>query len=361
LTIFVKKLFDNIMRAIIKNKRVEQGMKLKELAANLDMDVTLLSRIESGARLPTKDQVIMIAHALQLNEQSLLEFWMRDKILAEYGAELGLQKAIALVQEVVTNYANSRHDIKLTKPLSKKIALLEDLHKTIQVRRHLLHPKTFGQLMTEYTYESNRIEGNTLTLQETELVIAHGLTISGKSMREHLEAINHNDAIGFVKELAASGSPITEREIMQIHNLVLRGIDQHEAGRLRRHAVIISGTEHVPPQPEHLRDEMDAYMKWYKFNFNKMNPVVMAADIHEKFVTMHPFIDGNGRTSRLLMNLHLLQFGYPLIVLKGDTRSRKAYYLALDAARCKPEQDVFRKFIFEKLENSCKRWLELMK
>jgi fido (protein-threonine AMPylation protein)/transcriptional regulator with XRE-family HTH domain len=349
------------MKTLIKNRRKELQLKINELAAKLHIDATLLSRFESGQRIPTKTQVIQLAQALEIPQQELIQLWMRDRILAEYGSETGLDKALMMVHEVVTSYENANHPIVLPKSLQRRVDRLGEMLISIRDKRHLLHPKTWNSLMTEYTFESNRIEGNTLTLQETDLVIAHGLTISGKSMREHLEAINHHDAIAFVKELATSPNAIAEREIMQIHNLVLRGIDPHEAGRLRRHAVDISGSSHTPPQPEHLRDEMDAFMKWYHANFNSYHPVLMAADMHEKFVTMHPFIDGNGRTSRLLMNLHLMQHGYPVATIKGDLKSRMSYYKALDFARQKPDQHAFRKLVVDYVGKSCEKWLSLMK
>jgi Fic family protein len=349
------------MKAMIKNRRKELKLKINELAAILRVDATLLSRFESGQRIPTKSQVIQLAEALDLPKEVLLQYWLRDRILADYGQEDGLEVALTLVQEVMTEYANAQDPVVLTPHLDKKLEQLTKLLEEARQKSHLLHPKTVAALMTEYTFESNRIEGNSLTLQETDLVIAHGLTISGKSMREHLEAINHNDAIDFVKEMAKTQQPIAEREIMQIHNLVLRGIDVQEAGRLRRHSVMISGTAHVPPQPEHLRDEMDAFMTWYRSNYGRSNPVIMAADIHEKFVTMHPFIDGNGRTSRLLMNLHLLQFGYPLATIKGDSKSRMAYYKALDDSRTSPKDHAFRKLVIKYVESAFVRWFEHMK
>lgn len=115
-------------------------------------------------------------------------------------------------------------------------------------------------LNIEYTYESNRIEGNTLTLQETSLVVEKGLTISGKSMREHLEAINHNEAIAFIKEVAQGTEEISERTILQIHALILRGIDRQNAGRYRTVPVLISGSQHVPPQPYLIEKQMEDFI-----------------------------------------------------------------------------------------------------
>ena len=137
----------------------------------------------------------------------------------------------------------------------------------------------------EYTYESNRIEGNTLTLQETALVVEEGLTISGKSMREHLEAINHQEAIAFIKELAQSEEPLTERVILQINALILRGIDRKNAGRYRTVPVLISGSRHVPPQPYLIEKQMEDFL----FRFREMetqgiHPVDIAAYLHDELI-----------------------------------------------------------------------------
>lgn len=173
-------------------------------------------------------------------------------------------------------------------------------------------------LAIEYTYDSNRIEGNTLTLQETDLVVNEGVTIAGKSMREHLEAINHAEAIGYIKDFARQDIEISERTIKEIHALVLHGIDRENAGRYRTVPVMISGSTHMPPQPYMIEPQMEAFMS----NFADMelrgeHPVVIAAYLHDELVRIHPFIDGNGRTSRLLMNLYLLRKGYVIVSLKG--------------------------------------------
>ena len=170
----------------------------------------------------------------------------------------------------------------------------------------------------EYTYESNRIEGTTLTLQETELVVNEGLTISGKSMREHLEAINHAEAIDYIRDFAKSDVVISEHTIKEIHALVLHGIDRENAGRYRTVPVRISGSAHTPPQPYLLAEQMQVFMsKFAEMEAQKVHPVLIAAYLHEVLVRIHPFIDGNGRTARLLMNLYLLRSGYMLVNLKG--------------------------------------------
>ncbi len=193
----------------------------------------------------------------------------------------------------------------------------------------------------EYTFESNRIEGNTLTLRETDLVVNKGLTVGGKSMREHLEAINHYEAILYIRDLATRGATLDEREIRNIHALVLRGIDRDNAGRYRSLPVMISGSRHVPPQPWAVPKLMEEYGLWLTGESLSLHPVLRAAEAHERLVTIHPFIDGNGRASRLVMNLILLANGYPIANIPGDTDSRMAYYSALEKSNLEGDKQDF--------------------
>ncbi len=216
-------------------------------------------------------------------------------------------------------------------------------------------------LAIEYTYESNRIEGNTLTLQETALVIEEGLTIGGKSLREHLEAINHNEAIAFIKDIAQGEEPITERTILQIHALILRGIDRQNAGRYRTVPVLISGSRHVPPQPYLIEKQMEDFLLRFREMENEgIHPVDIAAYLHDELVRIHPFIDGNGRTSRLLMNLYLLRHGYMMVLLKGDAESKLAYYKALETSHVDKNPAPFRQLVEEAELAALQRYIQLI-
>ena len=216
-------------------------------------------------------------------------------------------------------------------------------------------------LAIEYTYESNRIEGNTLTLQETALVIEEGLTIGGKSLREHLEAINHNEAIAFIKDIAQGEEPITERTILQIHALILRGIDRQNAGRYRTVPVLISGSRHVPPQPYLIEKQMEDFLlRFREMESEGIHPVDIAAYLHDELVRIHPFIDGNGRTSRLLMNLYLLRHGYATALLKGDAESKLAYYQALETSHVDKNPAPFRQLVEEAELAALQRYIQLI-
>lgn len=213
----------------------------------------------------------------------------------------------------------------------------------------------------EYTYESNRIEGNTLTLQETELVVNEGVTIAGKSMREHLEAINHAEAIDYIKDFAKSELAISERTIKEIHALVLHGIDRDNAGRYRCVPVMISGSIHVPPQPYLIEPQMEAFMlRFEKMEKEGTHPVLIAAYLHDELVRIHPFIDGNGRTSRLLMNLYLLRNGYTIVALKGSNDEKIRYYKALEASHTERCPQDFRLLVAQAEVASLKRYLSVL-
>ena len=198
-------------------------------------------------------------------------------------------------------------------------------------------------LVLRWTYHSNAIEGNTLTLKETKVAL-EGITIGGKTLREHFEAINHKDAILFIEDLAQKEERLSEYSIKQIHSLILKNIDDENKGKYRTTNVIISGAEHKPPQSFEVQSKMQEFIKKYNENITKLHPIELASFVHIEFVKIHPFLDGNGRTSRLLMNLELIKAGFPPVVI--ELEDRLEYYKALEIAHT---------------ENDYKPFLELMK
>ncbi len=215
-------------------------------------------------------------------------------------------------------------------------------------------------LKIEFLYESNRIEGNTLTLRETQLVVNEGITISGKSMREHLEAINHKEAILFVEDIISKQIELSAYTLKQIHALVLHSIDRENAGQYRRLPIMIAGSKHLPPQPYLLQTLMDDYFLFYDTHKDKLHTVVLAAEMHERLVNIHPFIDGNGRTSRLIMNFILLRDGFPLAIIGGDYESRMAYYEALENVQDQQDKLSFILFIAEKVLIALDRYINIL-
>lgn len=175
------------------------------------------------------------------------------------------------------------------------------------------------EFKVDYTYNSNAIEGNTLTLEETRVVL-EGITIGGKSIREHLEAINHKEAIEYIQELVRQNTLLSENLICNIHSIILQGINKQEAGKYRNVLVKVGGF--IPPQPYMLKLQMEQFIS--RYHSLNIHPILKASYAHLEFVRIHPFIDGNGRTARLLMNLELLKYGYCAINIKFDKRAQ--YY-----------------------------------
>ena len=202
------------------------------------------------------------------------------------------------------------------------------------------------KLTIEWTYNSNAIEGNTLSLEETAFFLKRGLTVQGKSMVEHLEAQNHYEAIQFLKDVVQGQRPLTEGLIKELHALLMKGIDWMWIGppeqQVRKptrpgqykvepnHVVQLDGKIHYYCEPIKVPDEMERLLKFCEEKKSEHHPVEMAAEVHYGFVAIHPFADGNGRVARLLMNLILMQNSYPPAVIRNERKQE--YYQALMAA-----------------------------
>ena len=193
-------------------------------------------------------------------------------------------------------------------------------------------------LILRWTYHSNAIEGNTLTLLETKVVL-EGITIGGKALREHFEAINHRNAIYYVEDIISQHEPFSEWQIRNIHQLILKNIDDENAGRYRQVNVLISRATHTTTAYAKVADKQPKNVARNPQNAHKRHPIERAAKVHADFVGIHPFIDGNGRTSRLLMNLELMKAGYPPCVITVE--DRLLYYDALDQWMAKNNEQPF--------------------
>jgi Fic family protein len=213
------------------------------------------------------------------------------------------------------------------------------------------------KLIIEWTYNSNAIEGNTLTLLETKVVLENGITVKGKPLKDHLEIINHKEAIEYIEDLVSKNVKLSEYDIRSVHYLILKEIDTTNAGKYRNENVFISGAKHVPPVyinvPYEMQKLIDQYQAWQGFH-----PVVRACFLHGEFVKIHPFIDGNGRTARLLLNFELIQSGYPPVVIK--TENRADYYDALDKAHTTNDYTDFIKIIVDLVNESENLYLYLI-
>ncbi|MBQ7251321.1 MAG: Fic family protein [Kiritimatiellae bacterium] len=205
------------------------------------------------------------------------------------------------------------------------------------------------------TYSSNALEGNSLTESETKVVIEDGLTIGGKPLRDVYEAAGHARAYDFLFDISKD-RPVGEADILELHRLFHSQIDKDNAGRWRKVRVFISGSRRVLPAPEKVPGLMAAFVRWMAENEGKLHPVEFAARVHQKFVFIHPFVDGNGRVARLLMNLALLRAGWTIAVIPPICRSE--YIAALDKAGRSPGD--FIRFIASRVCETQKELLRLM-
>jgi excisionase family DNA binding protein len=222
-------------------------------------------------------------------------------------------------EAVLVDLINARiHDRILAK--KKSLDALRPLPPSIV--RKLQH-----QMEVEYVYNSNAIEGNTLTLRETQLILEEGVTVNGRSLREHVEARNHPRALEYITKLTRQ--ELSEHNIFVLHQLIMKRIDD-QAGRYRMGEVRIAGANFIPPPAYEIPHLMSDMLNWYNQNPDELRPIELASLLHHKFVYIHPFRDGNGRIARLLMNLHLLRHGYPVVTILNI--DRKKYYDRLKRA-----------------------------
>ncbi len=247
---------------------------------------------------------------------------------------------------------------KATKPSDQRFKKAATVSKKIAEKLKLLkskRPLTKGeierlneQFLTAYTYNSNAIEGNTLTLRETNMVL-RGLTIDKKSLKEHLEVIGHKEAFAYVRELVSDDTPLSETVIKNIHYLVLAD-KKDDRGIYRKIPVKIMGASHEPVQPYLIAEKMEQLLVNYQKS--KADIATKLAKFHIEFEAIHPFIDGNGRTGRLLINLELMKQGYPPIDIKFSDRIK--YYDAFDQYHVNNNlsamTDLFARYINQSLD-----------
>lgn len=354
------------METPINIARKEKGIKIHELAEALGIDASLMSRIAAGKRKPSPAQLDKLCQLLGLDFHELLKQQLSDEVVKVIEGYPQLAHDVMQVAEERIKYLTGKERFRTITPsenIQNRLRMIDDLQNKWQEA----HPLNQGQLLklkeyfhTAYTHESNKIEGNTLTLQETHLVINEGITIGGKSVHEHLEAINHKAAIQLIEDLAVQKISITPHVLKQIHQLVLKGIDDSNAGVYRKAEVRISGSKHVPPPPRKVQDLMDDYFHFYRQQRKVLHPVLLAAEMHERLVSIHPFVDGNGRTSRLIMNLILIQHGYTMANLKGELADRMKYYESLQKVQVDHENEDFYSLISNAVLASLREHLSMV-
>ena len=240
-----------------------------------------------------------------------------------------------------------------------KEILEEIVKRNTQLSKILKNPQAkevlINWLRTELAYTSNHIEGNTLTRHETELAITEGITTAEKPIKDYMEATNHADAFKVILDLSAKKENITESDILKIHKEVLKGINEEFAGRYRNVRVRISGSTVIMPNPLKVPDLMQEFIK--HISSKTISTPEMALEAHFKFVSIHPFIDGNGRVGRLLMNLILLKGGYWPIIIRP--RDRKRYINSIEKGQLTEDLSQYNSFMFKAFERSIDTYVDM--
>ena len=247
--------------------------------------------------------------------------------------------------------------------------LLDTIHQKKE-QLDKLRPLSDGQVENlknvydiQLTYNSNAIEGSTLTYSETKLILNEGITIGGKSMNEHLEAINHKEAISFIEEIAnINTKEIRLIDIKNIHHLVLKGIDNKNAGAYRTQNVGVvksDGDIYSFTGPLKIEEEMNEFIEWLHSQTIE-EPILLASLVHLKFVSIHPFIDGNGRTARLLMNLVLLQNGYPQAIIKVSSRAEYIQAVEIYQQSSNNDYSDFYKVVLQSVNDSLELYSKIV-
>ncbi len=215
------------------------------------------------------------------------------------------------------------------------------------------------QFSLEFTYNSNGIEGNKLTLKETILVVKEGMTVKGRPFKDHIEAKNHQEAINYLFEIIDTDKKqtISESFIRSLQQIIIRNLDMASSG-YRQGNVMITGSKHTPPEAYEIPQLMKDFINWCKKEIKNKHPVEFAALAHHRLVHIHPFEDGNGRTARLFMNLTLMHAGYPLVIILKNDRAK--YYRALEKADNGKMEDII-KFIAQAVERSLNIYLKAIK
>lgn len=209
-----------------------------------------------------------------------------------------------------------------------------------------------------FTYTSNSLEGNSLTLNETKIIIEDGITIGGKPLREHFEVVGNSKAYDLLFEISNDNFAISEDTVLELHKMLYTPIDEKQAGKYRDCNVLITGSEYELPKYNLVPKLMKKFIADIEQKQKTMHPVEFSAWLHERIVSIHPFVDGNGRTARLLMNLALLNAGYNIVTIPPIVRND--YIAGLQDAQLKNDLKPFTNFISEMVLESQKEYLRII-
>ncbi|MBE8724161.1 helix-turn-helix domain-containing protein [Flavobacterium hungaricum] len=320
------------MKSLLKNAREQKGFKTRELAQLANIDQALISKFESGARKPTKDQITKLSQLLDIDYETLMIAWLKEKILYEIGDEEFALKALLLAEQEIQK---NKKEIDSEIISSNQIILdeIEKLKNQLQSFNHFQLRQISKTLESEFVFQNIHSNGNSLTLEETKSVINDGITISGKSMQEHLEAVNFQEIAGYIKDLSQKKTTLNEKEVLFIHSLIFKGIQFENSGKYKNDPLILR--------------EMNLLFNWYENHKNNLHPIILASEIYLKILDINPFEKGNLQMANIVMNWILLQNNYIYVLTQADKNNTNEYFSALDQFKTRNDKSVFINYILK--------------
>ncbi|MBF4491403.1 helix-turn-helix domain-containing protein [Flavobacterium sp. JLP] len=332
------------MKLLLKNARERKGLKTREVAQLLGIDQALISKFESGTRKPTKDQISKLAKLLEIDLETLMIAWLKEKILYEIGDEEFALKALILAEQEIQKNKKETNSIIISS-FQTILDEIEILKNKIQSFNHFELRQISKTLELEFIFKSIFLNGNPLTMEETKLVINDGLTINGKSMHNHLEAINFQETILYIKDLSQKKTALNEKEFLFIHNLIFRGIESENSGKYKNDLLITR--------------EMNLFFNWYESHKNNIHPIILAAEAHLKILEINPFETGNLQMAHLTLNWILLQNNYTYTSIEGNQNSITEYFSVLEESKIKNDKSIFIHYILRIEKQNLKRAVQL--
>ncbi|NRT12070.1 Fic family protein [Flavobacterium sp. 14A] len=339
------------MKNMLRTARENKGLKTRELSKMVAIDQALISKFESGERRPTKNQLLKLAITLDIELAPLLISWLKEKIINEIANEDYAIEALKEAQQIILSKIALKKKSSLFL-FEKEIQLIEHLKKTANALHAFSNSKLQEDLALTYLYESNRLDGNSLSKIETELILNEGQSIAGKSMHEHLDVINHQEAMQYTQKIIDTNTNLTVAAILELHQLLYRGITPKEAGSFRTTEITVKNNLFSPSTAKNIATDLDDLLLWLNDNVDHLHPLILVATFKIKFVTLQPFKQGTAKIARLLMNVILVKNTMTPIIIKSDADSKNTYMNSLIASMQEEKNANFTHFIIQQQEDS---------
>lgn len=332
------------MKSLLKIAREQKRLKTREVAQLLCIDQALISKFESGTRKPTKDQILKLSQLLEIDYETIMTAWLKEKILYEIRDEEFALKALILAEQEIQNTKKAINAI-IVSSVQTILDEIEVLKNKLQSFNHFELRQISKTLELEFIFKSISLNGNSLSLEETKSVINDGLTIAGKSIQNHLEAINFQEVTLYIKDLSQKKTHLNEKDFLAIHNLIFRGIES-ETGKYKDDPLVTR--------------EMNLLFNWCETNKNNFHPTIFACEVHLKILEINPFEKGNLQMANLILNWILLQNNYAFASIEEDQNSKNEYLSILEESQTKNDKSIFINYILRIEKESLNRALQII-